>query len=290
MRMPKIFLSHSTKDNDVTRTISDTLKQAGFDVWVDFENIGDGSRWLREIQNGIDNCDGVVVILSKASRQSEWVEKECLYTFDLKKPLFIALIEDVPLPLHLINIQFTDCRQLNSGMAELIEALRHRLQSDAPPKYLEEITTIEPTEDNFFSYIEQLPLGEIAMLVAKDLYYWAQFVADEIEFGGKYNPVYHVKINLNGSQVTIFSIWAYPKTPSLQIPLDYLSDYPPYTRLALRKATLKKLSKLMPTDEKFSNDRVDRRPTMPLHYLETADKLEDFKQITVEIINRLREV
>ena len=287
--MPKIFLSHSTKDNDTTRTISDTLKQAGFEVWVDFESIRDGTRWLHEIQSGIDACDGVVVLLSKASRQSEWVEKECLYTFGLKKPLFIALIEDVPLPLHLVNIQFTDCRQeMANGMTELITALQHRLASDAPPKYVDESTTVMPTEENFFSYMEQLPLGETAMLVARDLFDWVQYVADDIEFGGKYNPAYHVKINLNDTQVTVFSIWAYPKTPSMQIPLDYIGAYPPYTRIALRKATLKKLNKLMPDGKQFDDDKVDRRPTMPLHYLSKTAKLEDFKHIIVEIINRLR--
>jgi len=287
--MSKIFLSHSTKDNEITRTISDTLKQAGFEVWVDFESIRDGERWLHEIQNGIDACDGVVVLLSKASRQSEWVEKECLYTFGLKKPLFIALIEDVPLPLHLVNIQFTDCRQaLADGMAELMTALRHRLSSSAPPPYVDESTTVMPTEENFFSYMEQLPLGETAMSVAKDLFDWVQYVADDVEFGGKYNPAYHVKINLKDTQVTIFSVWAYPKTPSMQIPLDYIGAYPPYTRSALRKATLKKLNKLMPDGKHFDDDKIDRRPTMPLHYLSTTDKLEDFKQIIVEIINRLR--
>ena len=287
--MPKIFLSHSTKDNDITRTISDSLKRAGFEVWVDFESIGDGERWLHEIQKGIDACDGVVVLLSKASRQSEWVEKECLYTFGLKKPLFIALIEDVPLPLHLVNIQFTDCRQEKAnGMAELIRALGLRLNSTAPPEYVDESITVMPTEENFFSYMEQLPLGETAMSVAKDLFDWVQYVADDIEFGGKYNPAYHVKINLKDTQVTVFSIWAYPKTPSMQIPLDYIAAYPPYTRLALRKATLKKLNKLMPDGKKFDEDKVDRRPTMPLQYLSATAQLEDFKQIIVEIINRLR--
>lgn len=287
--MPKIFISHSTKDNNITGIIADALKQAGFDVWVDFESIRDGARWLREIQDGIDGCDAVVVVLSRASRQSEWVEKECLYTFGLKKPVFIALIEDVPLPLHLVNIQYTDCRlQLAGGIAELIEALRHRLGSDELPEYVAENITLAPTEDNFFSYVEQLPLGETAMLVAKDLYYWSQSVADEIDFGGKYNPAYHVKIDLNDTQVTVFSIWAYPKTPSTQIPLDYLGNFPPYTQLALRLATLKQLNRIMPDKMQFDESKVDRRPTMPLHYLSTAEKLEDYKHIIVEIINRLR--
>jgi hypothetical protein len=287
--MPKIFLSHSTEDNDTTTIIADTLRQAGFDVWVDFENIGDGARWLREIQNGIDDCDAVVVILSKASRQSEWVEKECLYTFGLKKPIFIALIEDVLLPLHLVNIQYTDCRQhLADGMTDLVEALRHRLGSDEISEYAPDSNSSVPTEDNFFSYVEQLPLGDTAMLVAKDLYFWAQYIADEIDFGGRYNPVYHVKVDLNETQVTVFSIWAYPRTPSIQIPLDRLANFPPYNQLAVRIATLGQLNQLMPDGSSFDKSRADRRPTMPLHYLSTAQKLEDFKQVIVEIINRLR--
>lgn len=287
--MPKIFLSHSTKDNDTTRIIADSLRQAGFDIWVDFESIRDGARWLREIQNGIDDCDAVVVLLSKASRQSEWVEKECLYTFGLKKPIFIALIEDVLLPLHLVNIQYTDCRQhLAGGIADLVKALHHRLGSDEIPEYTFDSNSSVPTEDNFFSYVEQLPLGETAMLVAKDLYFWAQYVADEIDFGGRHNPVYHVKIDLNDIQVTVFSIWAYPRTPSTQIPLDRLANFPPYNQLAVRIATLGQLNQLLPDGNPFDTSRADRRPTMPLHYLSSAEKLEGFKQIIVEIINNLR--
>ena len=288
--MPTIFLSHSTTDNDKTGIIADTLKKAGFTVWVDFQSIGDGSRWVREIQDGIDSCDAVVVVLSKAARQSEWVEKECLYAFGLQKPVFIALIEDVPLPLYLINIQYTDCRkQLVDGVGDLSNALKLTLKSDNNvTSHIAEDASADPTEDNFFSYVEQLPKGEAATWVAKDLYFWAQQIADEIEFGGRQNPAYHVKIDLEDTQVTVFSIWAYPQTPSTQIPFDYLKTHAPYDEQIKRLAVLKQLNQLMPDGVQFAKDRADRRPTIPLHYLSTAEQLEGYKQIILELIKNLK--
>lgn len=287
--MSTIFISHSTTDNEATRIIADNLRQSGFNIWVDFDSIEDGSRWVREIQNGIDTCDVVVVILSKAARQSEWVEKECLYAFDLKKPVFIARIEDVPLPLYLINIQYTDCRFLADGIMDLIDAIQKTLTSTVTlTEHIAEDATADPTEENFFPYVEQLPDGEAAMWVAQDLYFWAQQISDEVEFGGRQNPAYHVKINLDGEPVTVFSIMAYPRTPSTQIALDYLQSHAPYNKASNRQKVIKQLNQLLPDGIQFDKSRADRRPTIPLHYLGTAEQLEGYKQIILDLIRHLR--
>lgn len=289
--MPNIFISHSTKDNDKTREIADMLKDADFDVWVDFDSIHDGTRWVHEIEKGIDSCSAVLVVWSKAAKQSEWVEKECLYALDSQKPMFIARVENARLRLYLINIQFTDCTtNLFKGVTNLIETLKDTLNTpDDNPNYPEHAVSSEPMEDNFFPYVEQLPHGEAAMWVAKDLYHWAKDIADEIEFGGSQNPTYHVKIDLpDDKQATVFSIWAYPKTPSTQIPFDYLKDVSPYTNKTNRTAVLKQVNLLLPDEMQFAEDKADRRPSIPLHYLSTAEKLEGYKQIIKEMIHNLR--
>ncbi len=288
--MPNIFISHSTKDNDKTRQITNMLKDAGFDVWVDFDSIRDGTRWVREIEAGIDGADAVVVVWSKSAQQSEWVEKECLYTFNLQKPMFIALIEPARLRLYVVNIQYTDCTtDLAGGMKDLIGAIQHTLNNELTiVNYPVEKVSPNPTEDNFFEYVEQLPDGDAAMWVAKDLYLWAQHNTDEIEFGGSKNPAYHAKVDLDDKQVTVFSIWAYPKTPSTQIPLDYFSTIAPFDKQSQRIAVLNKMNDLLPANQHFTDDNADRRPTLPLQYLSTAEKLEGYKQIIADIINNLR--
>ena len=288
--MPKVFISHSNQDIDKTLLIVASLKHAGFDVWVDFENIRGGADWLCEIQAGIERCDAVVTVLSKMSLQSLWVERECLYAFQLKKPLLTALIDDLRLPLHLINIQYCDCReQFADGISQLVKSLRNTLTSrDASLNYGSDEVSIQPKESNFFPYIAQLPRGETAMLIAQDLFHWASLIADELVFGGKTQPGFHARINLKRQQLTVFSIWAYPKTPSLQVPFDYLAQHKPYSSRRMRRSALKRLNQLLPADIRFALDKADRRPTLPLHVLSTAEKLEAFKHFTGEIIDNLR--
>ena len=110
--------------------VADSLRRAGIDVWVDFENIRGGDDWLCEIQAGIERCDAVVVALSKASAESVWVERECLYAWQLNKPVFTALIADILIPLHLINIQYCDLRQHRAdGMAKLVKSIQSALET-----------------------------------------------------------------------------------------------------------------------------------------------------------------
>ncbi|MCY4539111.1 MAG: toll/interleukin-1 receptor domain-containing protein [Chloroflexi bacterium] len=288
--MPKVFVSHSNKNSDETLVIVDGLKRAGFDVWVDYENIRGGADWLCEIQAGIERCDAVVTVLSKASLGSVWVERECLYAFQLGKPLFTALLDDLRLPLHLINIQYCDFREdFAAGSKDLAESLTKALSSsESRIVYPDQANAIEANRANFFPFVEQLPGGEIAALVARDLYHWSARIADEVAFGGRVNPGCHVRINLEGRPVTVLSIWAYPKTPAAQLYFDRLAPFAPYHQKSARRALLKRLNHILPSEFELSAAKTDRRPTIPLYVLSRAEILESFKGILAVILAALR--
>ena len=228
--MPKVFISHSNQDRELTLFVVDALRRAGFDVWVDFENIRGGADWLCEIEAGIQRCDAVVTILSAASKASVWVERECLYAFQLKKPVVTALVADILIPLHLINIQYVDLRTAPAdGSAKLVLALEAIFDRDSPTSdYPIVVPTREPAEANFFPYLEQFPGGETAMLVARDLFYWARGVADEVAFAGLIQPGFHARVNTASTMATVFSVWAYRRRPSAQLPLDLLAVRHPF--------------------------------------------------------------
>lgn len=291
---PYIFISHSSKNNDMATKIAEGLRDAGFNVWLDLDSIPDGSRWLAEIQQGVEECGALLILMSREARKSHWVEREALLAMELRKPLFMALIEDVPLPLHLIDRQFTDFRnEFDAPMSDLVQALkdislmaetdkseRHPLPPDVSP---------EPTENNFFDYLRQLPDGEQIALVASDLYYWAKKASDQVEFTGKQKPAFHARINLDEIYVTVFTVRAFTREPAAEIPFEHLMNYPPYDRRELRLETLQTLNDLLPGDETFSEKRADRRPTLPLKSaLESSENLEAFKAIAQDIINNLR--
>ncbi len=289
--MPKVFISHSNQDHDVALAVVNALRRAGFDIWVDFENIRGGADWLCEIQAGIAHCDAVVAILSKTSVESVWVERECLYAFQLKKPLLTALVADVLIPLHLINIQYCDLRaEAAAGLAKLLQSLGSALTSAGSNSDEYAVAAVErqPVAANFFPYLEQLPSGDVARLVAQDLFYWARQALDEVAFGGRRNPGFRGRVQAQGRMLTLFSVRAYSKTPSIQLPLDRLAAHAPFDSRALRRATLKELNRVLPKEARFGMAKADRRPTFPLVCLGSAEKLEGFKQIALEIGVKLR--
>ncbi len=143
-------------------------------------------------------------------------------------------------------------------------------------------------EGNFFPFVEQLADGDIATLVARDLFQWSRAVAHEVAFGGVSKPGFHSRVKLNGQLVTVFSVWAYRRRPSAQIPLDLLASHKPYDRRKVRAATLRALNRLLPKQQRFKADKADRRPTLALVHLSNADKLEAFKSTVLDIIGELR--
>ena len=288
--MPTVFISHSNQDEAATLVAVDCLKRAGFDVWVDFENIRGGADWLCEIEAGIDRCQAVATILSKASLKSVWVERECLFAFQLRKPVFTLLIDDVRLPLHLINIQYCDGREdLARGVSRLASALKAALADrQGALQYEPGAASSVPMEANFFPYLAQLPGGDIASAVARDLFDWARSAVDEIGFGGKAHPVCHARLELADRLLTLFSIRAYPRKPSLQLPLAQWSSQKPYHTLGARRQVLRYVNRLLPPGSRMGREWANRRPTFPLGDLEAEDKRRAFKGVMAGVIADLR--
>lgn len=285
--MSDIFISHSTRNNDFTRWLAARLREESFNVWVDLDSIREGERWLRSIQAAIEASKAVVLVLSQASHDSQWVEGEILLAIELKKPLYIALIEDVsPLPIHLINRQFSnflddapDARE--KALQKLIRAIR---DETAQPSDEDDLT---PDRETFFKFLEQIP-GDSVIRTAEAVFELAQTEADAITFGGKVTPGFHARVNLGeNNAITIFSLWAYRRNPAVQVQFQYLCKHAPYDDDDLRRSTLQSLNRIMPADAPLYDDQADRRPTIPLDALNSPENLALFRQIMREMIDNL---
>lgn len=291
---PYVFISHSHQDKEFARFLNERLQRAGFATWLDVERIPEGSTWAREIENGVENCGALVVVMSKNARESEWVERETLMAMNLRKPIFIARVDDVRLPIYVINRQFSDFRtRPDTAAKRLILALQKISLTDPLPEPSKPSEAAklapEPNQTNFFKYIKQLPEGEAAARIAEDLYKWSDKHADDVVFSGWTTPVYHVRVLTRESEVTVLSLWAYSRQPAVEVAFRYLQYAPPYDERQLRLSTLDAINNLMPDGKKFPDDRADRRPHLPLiEVLATPDALKTFKAIIQEIIDNLR--
>lgn len=294
LETPYIFISHSTQDVDQTSLIADGLQTAGLRAWVDVTSIPDGSSWLREIEKGVEACAAVVVVMTANARSSEWVERETLLALQLGKPVFIALMESVPLPLHLINRQSTNfTKRPGHALSRLVTSLKA-----LPPNHPTASTgkrgevgkaALLPNRNNFFKYLQQMPEGDTCARIAQDLNNWAKTYADAVTFSGRTAPALHAHLWVGPGGLSIFSVRAYAKTPSVEIPIQYFADFPPYEDRTERLALLHELNTLMSARDQFDDERVDKRPNLPIMTALAPDgNLDQFKKILETLVNRLR--
>ncbi|WIG58165.1 MAG: hypothetical protein OJF49_000910 [Ktedonobacterales bacterium] len=72
---PRIFVSHSRKDDTFTLTFADDLRNTGAYVWVDMHDIREGD-FLKRINEGLAKCDWLVLVETPHSLASDAVAME----------------------------------------------------------------------------------------------------------------------------------------------------------------------------------------------------------------------
>lgn len=146
--MSYIFISYNHKNRNYALKLANTLKEQGFDIWID-EDINAGDRWYPEIIKAILNSGCVIVIMTPEAEKSEWVEKEILIAQREEKPIFPLLLSGREFSL-LITIQSTDVRGEKLPAEKFYKSLAQVVPRQKP-------TALQPTayellKDNPVSY------------------------------------------------------------------------------------------------------------------------------------------
>lgn len=121
----QIFISYSRKEKVFAERIYSDLRVAGFDVWMDTQEIHPGkigkNEWDISIQNAINSCDFFVPIVSRASMESKNVLDECNYAINKGKIVIPVLQDDYELYYRLQRFQWLDFTEnYEVGLQELI--------------------------------------------------------------------------------------------------------------------------------------------------------------------------
>jgi Tol biopolymer transport system component len=123
--MAQIFISYSRKDLSFVEQLAADLRDAGYEVWYDVSGLRGGSRWRFEIENAIRNSEFAIFVLSPNSIASEWVEREFLFSSNLKRKLIPLMYQPCELPLSYLNLNYIDVHGDNykRSFNEILEAL-----------------------------------------------------------------------------------------------------------------------------------------------------------------------
>jgi TIR domain len=74
--VPRVFLSHSSKDLWISERMKEKLEEVGVEVWLDAYDLPGGENVIDRIKVGLKSATECVILWSPASRDSEWVRHE----------------------------------------------------------------------------------------------------------------------------------------------------------------------------------------------------------------------
>lgn len=126
--MSKIFISHSSEDEDAACEIVALLTSAGLEPWLDLQEITPGDSFLERMNEGLRDASYVLVLLSSASISSRWVNKEWMAALASGSSILIPLLlETVEVPPLLRDVVYIDFRDRSSGAEQLLSFFRREL-------------------------------------------------------------------------------------------------------------------------------------------------------------------
>lgn len=113
MPQTRIFLSHSTQDNEWCRPLVATLKANGFDVWYDEQGLTGGSAWVETLQGEVQARDVFIVILSPEAWSSPWVQEEVQLAIATRRMILPVLHKPTQVGGFLMTRQWIDATSLD---------------------------------------------------------------------------------------------------------------------------------------------------------------------------------
>ena len=181
----KVFISHSSRDKKFIRTLKDGLIENSIETWVDEDQIDYGDSLISKLENGLDESSHLVIVLSPASTESEWVK------FELKKALqntrtgltnkIIPIkYRDCKIPTELEDIIYADLSNevvlpegdrvkfisdgYDSFFLKLVRAIRNTSKTISQDEKEEIIKSIKSTEKEVGEYSKSIYRGNVKLI------------------------------------------------------------------------------------------------------------------------------
>ena len=139
---PEVFISYAHEDIGVANQVKAFLEDQAIACWVASRDVTNRDNYPAEIVEAIDGCRVMILILSKASNESDHTIREVGLAADRKIPIIPLRLAEVPpskgLAYYLINVNWLDAfpvpiSQHFPRLGEKVKALLSSRDVVAPP-------------------------------------------------------------------------------------------------------------------------------------------------------------
>ncbi len=121
----KIFICYSRADGEFAVRLDHDLDSAGFDSFLDQNDIPAGARWDEFVEKALKESTTVVVILSPSSVSSENVGDEIAYALREGKRVIPVRHKVCQVPMRIDRLQHIDfTTSYEAGLGQLVTALK----------------------------------------------------------------------------------------------------------------------------------------------------------------------
>lgn len=138
----RVFLSHSSKDNDWCDEFVAELKNNNLDVWYDRAGLYVGDQWVPSIERELQGREIFLIVLTPDSWASQWVQRELQLALGQQKQILSVLCKPTQVSGFITSYQHLDATHLGARQAAqaVIAALKTpraaASSSSAPGPYI----------------------------------------------------------------------------------------------------------------------------------------------------------
>ena len=122
--MADVMISYAHEERDKARHLADVLEKFDFDVWWD-RNLYAGDDFTEIIESKIRQATVVIVMWSKNSVKSRWVQGEASLADELHKLVTIK-VDDCDLPLSYRNLHSPEIFKSKEDLENLLDLLQRK--------------------------------------------------------------------------------------------------------------------------------------------------------------------
>ena len=151
--IPSVFISYphdEASGQALAREVYQRLKDEGIPAFLDEHSIRLGDRWIRTLSEGVEHCKIMLAVVSPASHDRPWVEKEYIAASEVNALIIPVIATEGNLPMQINDLQAA--KLYGDNKAAQWTLLLTRIREELPDTSQE---TTRQAEKNYLNHLLQ---------------------------------------------------------------------------------------------------------------------------------------